>query len=254
MGRPRQSAQGPQPSCRSRAPSASWPRSHGTCPPRSPKKTGRSCLACSTADHIAEDPLGRQPTTGIMARTDAASSRNTPGGSARGTRRVRLFCLTAQVGPRWADRSWPPTEQARQHNIPGGAANELLPSTPNTPPASAHHDPRNLAPGLTWSRPSVQPPGQSSLRRPDIRSSRPIATASCDFHAPPISCGPLLTQTNVIDAVGGYHVFVDVVSDQLGLSAGRTASRSAQSSRSAERGTAADPALARGELPETHWQ
>ena len=133
MGRPRQSAQGPQPSCRSRAPSASWPRSHGTCPPRSPKKTGRSCLACSTADHIAEDPLGRQPTTGIMARTDAASSRNTPGGSARGTRRVRLFCLTAQVGPRWADRSRPPTEQARQHNIPGGAANELLPSTPNTP-------------------------------------------------------------------------------------------------------------------------
>ena len=57
---------------------ASWPRSRVTYPPRSPNKTTRSCLACKAAESIAEDPLGRRPTFGIVAGTAAASSRKQP--------------------------------------------------------------------------------------------------------------------------------------------------------------------------------
>jgi len=143
---------------------ASWPRSRVTYPPRSPKKTDRSCLACSTAEPIAEDPLDRQPTFGIVARTAAASSRNSPA-------RLRLRYDESPSlfdGAAWSSqgpRSWPPTEQAPQHNIPPAADNESQPSTPNTPPGFSTSLPANSAPRHTYSRPSAKPLGQSSQRR-----------------------------------------------------------------------------------------
>jgi hypothetical protein len=166
---------------RSLAPSASWPRSRATCPPRSPKKTGRRCLACSTAEPIAEDPTGRQPTFGIVARTTAPSSRKEP-------RRLRprydespVFLFDGAAWSSLAPRSLPPTERAPPHNIPAAAANESQPST--SWPASAS-SPASSTPRHAWSRLSAKPPRQLPAQ-PDIPSSRPSATASCDFRLSP---------------------------------------------------------------------
>ena len=81
--------------------SASWPRSRATCPPRSPKKTSRSCLACSTAEPIAEDPLGRQPTFGMWRGPAPRRAATAPQAPPAIRRRVRCLYLTAQLDPRW---------------------------------------------------------------------------------------------------------------------------------------------------------
>jgi hypothetical protein len=111
----------------------SWPRSRVTYPLPLPKKTGRSCLARSTAEPIAEDPVGRQPTFGIVARAPRRQAESSPAGCARGTTRVRFFLFDGALWSSLAPRSRPPTERARQHNSASAAANESQPSVPDTP-------------------------------------------------------------------------------------------------------------------------
>jgi len=105
-----------------------------------------------------------------MARPAVPSSRKQPCGLRPRYDESPVFLFDGAVWSSLARRSWPPTEQAPQHNIPSAAANESQPPVPNTPRLS-HIVARELYAGL-------------------VRLS----------YSPSSSLGTSLMQTNIIDA------------------------------------------------------
>ena len=140
-------------------------------------------------------PSGLTVTERLRITPEFAQKQKTaPQAPPGGTTRVRFCCLTAQLGRRWAPRSWPPTEQARPHKHSPRRRQRSLPSTPT--PRLSTSAPAKSAPGT---RSRGRPPNrlESSLRRPRHPFIRP------DRHGlvrlTKLTHRTLLTETYLID-------------------------------------------------------